>query len=94
MKDFSEGIYSPLNIDILLWCRTHVEPYPRLEATAVSDTIKQFLEMKVIEPDIESPPGVYKTTPLGTAWVEALCNVPPPTLVFMDQFGRVLEKRP
>lgn len=34
--------------------------------------------------------GIYKTTDLGDAWVQALCNTPPPRKAFVDEQGRIL----
>lgn len=33
----------------------------------------------------------YRTTPLGAAWVQALCSVPSPRMAFVDQLGNILE---
>ena len=46
----------------------------------------QFLEIGAIVVFDDT----YITTRLGHAWVDALCNTPPPRLVFIDEAGRVL----
>ena len=91
---------TPLDIDILLWCRTRCEPHPQRESMAGSATLRAFLDMGVIEldkelsKDADDSHRVYKTTSLGKAWVEALCNVPQPELCFIDRNGRLLETHP
>lgn len=32
----------------------------------------------------------YNTTELGRAWVNAICNVPLPTIAYLDEMGRPL----
>jgi len=83
-----ETIYSPSNIEVLLHCHTCPRPHPRLEAGAVKDAIMMFLHLGAIEPDTKNN---YKTTPMGKAWVQALCNVRPPRPAFVDESGNVLE---
>lgn len=84
-------IYSPNNIDVLLHCYSQKGPHPRLEALAVQDSIMEFISMGVVEVLKREKEGtIYKTTPLGDAWVQALCNVPPPRMAFIDQNGAVL----
>lgn len=34
---------------------------------------------------------LYETTPLGKAWVEAICNVLPPRTVFVDELNRIID---
>ena len=86
-------IFSPSNIEILLHCHVRVEPHPRLEAPAVRDAILAFLKIGAIAPDPECQ-DLYHTTPLGKAWVEALCRVPPPWIAFIDQQGKLLNTMP
>lgn len=84
-----ETIYSPNNIEVLLHCHTCPSPHPRLEAGAVKDAITGFLHVGAIEPDPEN--DCYRTTPMGKAWVQALCNVRPPRAAFVDEHGNVLK---
>lgn len=48
-----------------------------------------FLHIGAIEPDVEN--DCYRTTPMGKAWVQALCNVRPPRPAFVDEHDNVLE---
>jgi hypothetical protein len=82
-------IYSPSNIELLIWCHVRFEPHPRMEAPGVAETLKEFLDMGVIRTTPE--PNVFTTTPLGAAWVESLCNTPPPRLAYIDQLGKIIK---
>ena len=83
-------IGTPCNISVLLWCHCRVGEHPRFEAEAVQDAINTFLSCGAIEPSKEDQ-RVFTTTQLGKAWVEALCNVPPPKSVYVDEMGRIIE---
>lgn len=83
----------PLNISLLLHCYVSPEPIENYGAPSKSEGISMLLEAGAIAV-LEGQPkemGLYRTTPLGRAWVEALCNVPPPKQVFVDEGGRVLK---
>jgi hypothetical protein len=80
----------PSNIEVLLWCHLERNAHPKADAPAINETIKEFLSMGVIE-TVDAVKGVYKTTPLGDAWVQALCNVKVPQPAFVDEQGRVLQ---
>jgi len=83
-------IATPNNIEVLLWCHCRVGLHERIEAPAVHDTLMEFLQMGAIEREVGEPEHHFTTTPLGRAWVQALCNVPPPKSVFVDESGRAL----
>ncbi len=83
----SATIYSPFRIGILLHCHTNPAAFD-LDHDAVFETLKEFEEMGVIK---EASHGYYNTTPLGKAWVNALCNVKVPKYAFIDEQGRVLD---
>lgn len=89
-----EAIYSPARIQILLRCHVSPEPLPNCDAPVSAETIREFLQLGVIEPygPIEPGPQRYRTTALGRAWVQALCNVPCPRVVYLDEQGRDLGK--
>lgn len=85
-------IGSPRNIELLLHCHLcYSKPVPGLEEDthgALMAVIHDF----VITGAIERLEGYrYQTTPRGRAWVQALCNVPPPRSAFTDELGRVIE---
>lgn len=80
-------IFSPNNIEVLLHFHTSSTPHPRREAGAVADAITQFLHWGAIE-NVER--DIFRTTPLGKAWVQALCNVPIPRRAFVDETNVVL----
>lgn len=85
-------IFSPNNIEVLLHCHTSPRPHPRInDAQAVMDAVDMFLKLGAIEIDRDAEDSnVYKTTPMGKAWVNALCNTPPPTLAYVDENGKIL----
>lgn len=82
-------IFSPNNIDVLLHFHVSDEPHPRREAPAVQDAIAWFLDIGVIAHG--EHPYCYRTTDLGKAWVESLCNVPIPRRAFIDEMGRIIK---
>jgi len=53
--------------------------------------ITDCIEMLLKEGAIYSHGDWYKTTQLGAAWVKAICNVPVPSVRFVDQMGRVID---
>lgn len=63
------------------------EPHP--ESPAATITVSRFLEAGVLE-RMSEPPG-FRITPLGLAWIKALCRVPIPKAVFIDDKGQVIE---
>lgn len=88
-------IYSPARIQILLRCHVSPEPLPNFDAPVSQETIAEFLRLGVIEPHgpIQPGPQAYRTTMLGRAWVAALCNVPIPRTVYLDEQGREISFR-
>lgn len=82
------SIYSPHNIQILLWCHISSEPYSNMDTPAAEQSFKELEACGAIA---KTPvANVWATTPLGKAWVQALCNVPPPTLIYVDEMGQPL----
>ncbi|MDP2728355.1 MAG: hypothetical protein Q8P59_12535, partial [Dehalococcoidia bacterium] len=61
--------------------------HPRFDAPAVRDAIAMLLQEGCVKPVGDD---VYQTTPRGSAWVLALCNVERPREVYMDAQGNVL----
>lgn len=82
------AIYSPSNIEFLLWCHTRAEPHPRLDAPAIKEVIGMFERCGAIARVPEKQEWI--TTEMGKAWVAALCNVPPPTCAWVDDNGEIL----
>ncbi len=81
------AIKTPNNIEVLLHCYVSPNPHPRVRAASVQESLNAFLEIGAIEP---SGGETYRTTPLGDAWVKALCNVPIPRAAFVDESGKIL----
>jgi len=89
------SLYCPANISILLHCHCSPEPIPHYipsdDAPPVTiEAIDGLMAAGAIEPDREAGEGHFRTTPLGRAWVKALCDLPPPRQAFIDQAGRVI----
>ena len=83
-------IYSPNNIDVLLHFAISTEPHPRRHAPSVNEAINELLFAGALVPATGEPER-FAATPLGLAWVQALCNVPPPRAAFIDEMGRVIK---
>ena len=86
---------SPSDIEVLIHCHCRPCPHPRRDAPAVLNALSRFLSTGVIirtpENDNRETEGLaYTTTTLGTAWINALCSVPAPRKVFMDEQDRVV----
>lgn len=84
-------IFSPYNISVLIHFNCFPLPLPTSDSLLSKEAIEEFLNIGAIEPDPEAGLGRYRTTPLGKAWVRALCNTPPPVSVFVDEHGRILK---
>lgn len=82
-------IGSPNNIEILLHCHCSPGVHERIHAPAVGLAIDRFLDAGAIVHGEE--PNTYKTTHLGCAWVEALCNVEAPRLAYIDREKNILK---
>jgi hypothetical protein len=63
----------------------HCCPEPLHDSPVNDSATKAFLDAGLIQPD--DIPRCYRTTPLGCAYIEALCLVPPPTVGFTDAAG-------
>lgn len=84
-------IDSPRNIELLLHCHLcYGKPIPGLEQDE-HGALREVVHDLVIIGAIERIEGYrYQTTPRGRAWVQALCNVPPPQSAWLDEAGRVI----
>jgi hypothetical protein len=87
-----ETIHSPLAIEILMWHHTRMDAYSwPSEATAQPQEIERLKRLGALR-ETSFPDGMRLTiTPLGTAWVKAICNTPIPREAFIDGHGRVIE---
>lgn len=84
-------IHSPAHVEFLIHCHCSVGPFERWDVPMFLELAKAWVDMEIIElsTNTEAEP-IYKTTPLGRAWVNAICNTPLPKSVFVDEMGRVL----
>jgi len=81
----------PATVSFLLHCHVSCRAYePQSMVSSESATI--LMECGAIEPD--DRPGaenIYRTTPLGAAWVQLLCNTPVPQTAFVDSHGNLIK---
>lgn len=82
---------SPLAIKILLHCHCSSEEVPNFGAQAVAETVSYLLDIQAITHSGERSSNSFQTTDLGAAWVQALCDLPPPRLAYVDQGGKVIK---
>lgn len=82
-------IYSPARVRLLMHYHAIIEPIDNPDSICHIEETANLKDLGAIEPDPTSP-SHYKTTPLGQAWVQAICNVPMPTREFIDEMGRVI----
>lgn len=83
-------IYSPLRADLLLHCAISAEAVPlNPDAPAVREELDDLVQLGAIEAT-GTGPNLYRATPLGRAWVAAICNVKIPRMVFLDEAGKEL----
>lgn len=85
---FDTAITSPYNIELLL--HVHCTPAPIRDSGCKAEALGKFQFLGAIVPDEESGSG-WRTTPLGAAWVKALCRVPCPRTAYIDTDGTVLD---
>lgn len=91
----SEPIHCPAHITFLLHCHVSPDGFEHIDAPVFQQLIPSWLKLGVIEPHepfgaTPCTPHHYRTTALGKAWVQALCNVTCPKTAFIDEQGRVL----
>lgn len=86
-----KNLGSPNNIEVLLHYYVSPEPHPRRHAPAVDCATNDLLRAGAIVPRADHRGTCFQTTELGCAWVAALCQVPPPTAVWVDEQGRTLK---
>jgi hypothetical protein len=94
-----QTLLTPFNIGFLLHC--HISPYahPQVESPAARAAEKLLLEYGAIEESgqankysgAEEMYPIYKTTPMGKAWVIALTQLPAPKPVYVDANGKILD---
>jgi hypothetical protein len=82
---------SPCFVECLLRCYWSPLAHPKLEAPATQDAIAYFLKMGAIKPDGRKE-DVWRTTPLGKAWVDAICNTEIPSPAFCDAQGDAIKR--
>lgn len=87
-------IDTPNNIDVLLHYHVSSSVHERFDAPAVQDAVDKLQKAGAIEPAIDAEGkmcrGYYQTTPLGKAWIKALCNTEIPKIAYVDANGNVL----
>ncbi len=84
-------IHCPAHVEFLMHCHCSPEPFERWDVPMFVSLAKNWVDLGIIarNTNLEVAP-VYSTTPLGKAWVNAICNTPLPKSVYVDEMGRVL----
>lgn len=82
-----KNLYCPAYIEALLHC--HCSPEPLREAPVNEAAVKLLESSGMITPRVvpAGHPQTYTTTPLGAAYVDSLCLLPPPSAVYVDVLG-------
>ncbi len=80
---------TPLELELLLQCFYFAEPL-KLPSDMHAKALAKLIESKVVETN-PMKIGTYRTTPLGTAWVEEILETPMPKLQYVGASGKVYE---
>jgi len=79
---------TPNDIEVLLHCYYSPEPHPRVDSTAVLESLRSMKQNGLIEP---RDTDVYHTTDRGAAHVKQLCSLAWPVQVWVNDKGEVIE---
>lgn len=86
------GLGSANAIGVLLHCYLSHEPHPHADSEAVGKTLSFLASCGAIHLTPKAQKfNCYETTPMGKAWVQALCDVPAPRSVFVNEAGNPLD---
>ena len=81
---------TPNDVDVLLHYYTSDVPHKRIDVPAVRESTDSFLRYGVIYKIGAS--DCYSTTPLGKAYVQAICSTPLPRMKYVCGLtGKVLD---
>lgn len=92
---------TPSAAEVLLHYHYQCEPFPRHSAPAVVQAREELLILRAIEPcddnrraiplevEVDELHTLFRTTALGTAWVEAMCATPMPIRIDPPDAKRV-----
>lgn len=85
----------PLDVRFLLHCQVTREPYEPW-SKPVLECAERMERMRLIQRDQTTHESIYKykTTPLGSALVEAVLLTKIPRLVYVNEQGTVLNAKP
>ena len=88
-----KNLHCPAYVAVLIHC--HTSPEPLLDCPVRAQALQLFLKnglvvARAVPPD-QSP--TYQTTALGAAYVDSLCLLPPPSVVYVDALGNQLPTR-
>ena len=84
------AIGSPHRIEVLMWYHCRCVEHDRIGIPLVKETIMELIDLGALEASDENGSG-YRTTPLGRAWVNAICATRLPAVAFVDEMGRIIE---
>lgn len=81
---------TPNDVEVLLHCHCCPQPHPRNHASDVQEALDALQFCGAIAPLAEGS-QIRMTTPLGSAWVKAICQTPIPTLAYINAQGEVIQ---
>jgi len=85
---------TPLHINILLHCYTRTAEIEHQNTAVIAEVITCFLNNNLIELADSDPivgEKIYHTTAKGYAYVQLLCKVQMPNLVYVDENGEEIK---
>lgn len=83
-----KSIFTPNDIDVLLHYYCCPSPHPRIEAPAVSESVRKMMRLGLLE--LTGEPLTHTTTDRGDAHVKQLCRLTLPTKAWVDERGVVI----
>lgn len=86
------SIYCPAHIEFLIHCRFRPGPFPRIDLPLFSQLADDWLALGVIENAEDWTPtrASFRTTELGTAWLNSICMTKLPTVAFVNENGQLI----
>jgi hypothetical protein len=78
---------TPITLNVLVHACTSTLPHPNRGMPAVEETIRSLICLGAI--GMAQQPNCIQATPMGQAWLKALCAVPPPRRAWVGLNGAI-----
>lgn len=75
---------TPCEIGVAIHYHYVASPHPQINAVSIRAAIEKFERCGILEKDDDRDGGGYKTTERGKAWIELLCKVKFPKLLWVE----------